>query len=246
MSKPEFLSLSGRAGSGKTTVSNHLKTHFHNQQFSINDFSFAGPLKDALCLWFGWDRKRLDGDFSYKEGSSLDDGSPDPYCTALGMTRREIMQKMGTECMRAGMHPNFWIIMADLGVHLGKVAPSDLYVISDARFVNELEWARSINAYRILIVRAECQRGEDPAVVLSKVTNSGGISLTTMTAHASEKEFLEWDGYDEVIVNLIDHNLTQIGNMNVLVAHLDNVTIPAIRARFALPKKGSHDWSLYR
>lgn len=246
MSKPEFLSLSGRAGSGKTTVSNHLKQHFYREGFSINDFSFAGPLKDALCLWFDWDRKRLDSDFSYKEGSTLDDGRPDPYCKALGMTRREIMQKMGTECMRAGMHPNFWIIMADLGVHLGKVSPSDLYVISDARFLNELEWARSINAYRVLIVRAECQRGEDPEVELRKVTNSGGISLTTQTAHASEKEFLEWDGYDEVIVNLIDHNLTEGQNMNTLISHLDNTTIPAIRSRFNLPNKGLNYLMLHR
>jgi hypothetical protein len=230
-SAPKFISISGVAGSGKTTVSDYLKSHFRQQNFTINDFSFAGPLKDALCLWFGWDRKRLDSDFAYKEGSTLDDGSPDPFCERLGMTRRQIMQKMGTECMRQGMHPNFWIIMADLGVHLGRIPHSDIYVISDARFLNELEWAKSINGYRLLVMRAECQRGEDPDQART------GHSLTTHTKHASETEFLQFDDYDETVVNLIDHNRTNMQNMNALIAHLDTVTIPAIRERHNLSKR---------
>jgi tRNA A37 threonylcarbamoyladenosine biosynthesis protein TsaE len=230
-SAPKFISISGVAGSGKTTVSDYLKSHFRQQNYTINDFSFAGPLKDALCLWFGWDRKRLDSDFAYKEGSTLDDGSPDPFCERLGMTRRQIMQKMGTECMRQGMHPNFWIIMADLGVHLGRIPHSDIYVISDARFLNELEWAKSINGYRLLVMRAECQRGEDPDQART------GHSLTTHTKHASETEFLQFDDYDETVVNLIDHNRTNMQNMNALIAHLDTVTIPAIRERHNLSKR---------
>lgn len=238
-----FISISGLAGSGKTTVSNYLKQHFHNACYSINDFSFAGPLKDALCVWFGWDRRRLDSDFSYKEGDRLDDGSPDPYCQALGMTRRVIMQKFGTECMRQGMHQNFWIIMADLGVRFNKVPVSDIYVISDARFVNELEWAKTLNGYRILVVRQECPRGTNPATLPDP---GKGSTLTTATAHASEQEFIGWPGYDEVIVNLLDHNVSEIGNMNRLTAYLDNLTIPAIRERFGLKDKGTRDWSLYR
>lgn len=233
MSKPHFISISGVAGSGKTTVSNYLKQYFFREQYEINEFSFAGPLKDALCLWFGWDRKRLDSDFSYKEGSMLDDGSPDPYCEALGMTRRQIMQKMGTECMRQGMHPNFWIIMADLGLRMGKIIPSDLYIISDARFINELKWAKSINAYRIYVTRAECPRGEDPTKISIR-----RHSLTSHTGHASENEFLSWDDYDTTIVNLIDHNLTDQQNMNSLINHIDTVVVPEIRERFNITGKG--------
>lgn len=242
MADPHFISISGVAGSGKTTVSNYLKNYFHQNQYEINEFSFAGPLKDALCVWFGWDRQRLDSDFGYKEGSALDDGSPDPFCEALGMTRRQIMQKMGTECMRQGMHHNFWIIMADMNLRLGKIRSSDLYIISDARFLNELEWARSINAYRIFVTRAECQRGEDP----SKIMPSAGVSLTTHTGHASETEFLNWEGYDETVINLIDHNLNQNQNMNKLVEHLEKHTIPAIRNRFSLKGKGPRNWQNYR
>ena len=226
MNKSSFISISGVAGSGKTTISEYLKRHFRTNNFTINDFSFAGPLKDALVLWFGWDRQRLDTDFAYKEGSTLDDGSPDPYCERLGMCRRKIMQRMGTECLRQGMHPEFWIILADLGVRLGKIPPSDLYIISDNRFLNELEWAQSINAYRVLVLRSEIQHGQNNI--------QSGATLTTHTAHPSETEFLGWNGYDEQIINLLDQNQPQQSNMERLTRHLDEITIPRIRQRFDL------------
>ncbi len=124
------------------------------------------------------------------------------------------------------MHPQFWIIMADLGVQLGKIPASDLYVISDARYGNELDWAQSINAYRILILRSEIQRNSSDIQT--------GITLTTHTSHPSETEFLQWNGYDEQIINLIDHNQSHELNMNKLTQHLDEITIPKIRQRFQL------------
>jgi len=233
-----LISISGVAGSGKTTISAYLKTYFQNACYSTSEFSFAGPLKDACVLWFGWDRSRLDSDFGYKEGDKLDDGSPDPYCKALGMTRRQIMQKLGTECMRQGMHSDFWVILADLGVYFGKIPPSNIYFLSDARFRNELAWAKSMNAYRILVTRTEIARGETEPTV--------GNTLTAHTSHASETEFLDYDDYDEKIVNLIDHNQVQKSNLNGLTKHLDDVTIPAIRQRHNLVGKGKNDWNLWR
>jgi hypothetical protein len=233
MHKPSFISISGVAGAGKTTLSGYLQQYFRREQYTINAFSFANPLKSALCGWFDWDRQRLDSDFAYKEGSILDDGSPDPYCQALGMTRRVIMQKFGTECMRQGLHKDFWVIMADLGLKLGKIEHSDIFTIEDCRFLNELQWAKSIDAYRILIVRVERQHGEDPAPTAADI-KSGGVTLTTSTTHPSEKEFLDWDGYDEILINLIDHNVNQTTNFNRLITHLHNETIPAICQRFNL------------
>jgi hypothetical protein len=242
--KPHFISISGLAGSGKTTVSSYLKTHFVLQHYSISDFSFAGPLKDALCGWFNWDRQRLDTDFAYKEGDRLDDGSPDPYCQALGMTRRVIMQKFGTEGMREGVHENFWIIMADLGLRLNKIPHSNINVISDARFVNELDWVKTLNGYSILVVRQECPRGTDPASLPVPTT---GATLTTSTGHASENSFLTWPHFDKVVVNLIDHNLSEISNMNNLTKHLDEGLIPEICNRFDITgKKGVWDPVLFR
>jgi hypothetical protein len=234
-----FISISGAAGSGKTTVTNYLHTYFHNEFYRMSDFSFAGPLKDALCLWFDWDRRRLDQDYGYKEGSTLDDGSPDPYCQMLGKTRRQIMQVFGTECMREGMAKDFWIMMADMGLRLNKITPADIHMVSDARMLNELEWMRKLKGYEIYIERVECERGEDPKDAIAK-------TLTKSSGHASEQEFLSWHDYDETIINLVDNNLNSVANMNSLTHRLSEVTIPAIRDRFRLVGKGKHDWTKWK
>jgi hypothetical protein len=237
---PNFVSISGLAGSGKTTISNYLHSYFHKEWYSCREFSFAGPLKDALCLWFDWDRKRLDTDYDYKEGNRLNDGSIDPYCAALKKTRRQIMQVFGTECMRDGMQEDFWITLAKIGIEKGKIPPSDVYLISDARMTNELVWVRSINGYEIRVDRAECAMGEDPAKAVS------GATLTKSSAHASEQQFLHWKDYDEEIINLIDHNKPEIANRSALIGHLNTVTIPAIRARFGMKGKGRNNPELWR
>jgi hypothetical protein len=214
-----FISISGKAGSGKTTVSKYITNYFRQNGYSVNEFSFAGPLKDALCLWFNWDRQRLDTDFNYKEGDKLDDGSPDPYCQRLGMTRRTIMQKFGTECLREGLHQNFWIILADLGVYLGRIPPSDIYLISDARFINELEWVKSIGGFTIKITREE--------------------TLTDQTQHASENDFLSWKGmYDISINNTIDKKLTQQQNMIFFLSDLSKSLLPRIKEKFLFTPLG--------
>jgi len=177
----KFISISGKARSGKGTVAEHINRHFARKGLTINEFSFAGPFKDALCLWFGWDRDRLNWDTAYKEGDTLDDGIPDPYCAALGMTRRTIMQKFGTECMREGMHPDFWVILADLALQRGLIPHSDIYLISDARFLNELRWTKKLGGYQIHIIRETTMMGD--------------------SGHVSETEFLQWNDYTYVVAN---------------------------------------------
>lgn len=221
---PFFISLSGLAGSGKTTIADTLRRCFREDGYTVNDFSFASPIKDALCLWCGWDRQRLDSDPVYKEASTLDDGSPDPYCTALGMNRRVIMQRMGTECMRQGMHQDFWIILADLAVRLGKIPASDIYLIGDARFANELNWAKSIGAYCILISRAE--------IPLGSTVYHENVTLTTHTGHSSEQESVKWPYYDEQILNVVDLNQSEQQNRERLAIQLQILTIPAICKHF--------------
>lgn len=213
-----FISISGVAGSGKSTISTQIFKHFHDAGFTINEFAFAGPLKDALCLWFGWDRQRLDTDFAYKEGDTLDDGSPDPYCQRLGMTRRVIMQKFGTECMRDGMHSDFWIILADLALKLGKIPQCDIYIASDSRYTNELKWMESLNGYMIKVGRAD---------------NS---SLTDKTNHTSEKQFLSWNNYTKEIINIIDPCLSEYDNMKKFISVIDE-TITDIHKHFNLPTR---------
>lgn len=187
--KNVFVSISGDAGAGKSTLSDIITTHYTKQGISVSPFSFANPLKDALCLWFNWDRERLNSDFNYKEGG-LGNKLPDdidPYCTALGMTRREIMQRFGTECMRDGLHNDFWVIMARLGLQRGVIPVSTISIIGDARFSNELQWVKSEGGLNVRVNRI----------------SDHGSTLTTHTGHSSESEWKNWSDWDFVIENPI-------------------------------------------
>lgn len=212
MAAPYFIAISGKAGGGKDTIKDAIIDYFRERGKISSPFSFAGPLKDACVLWFGWDRQRLDSDYPYKEGG-LGNTNPDdvdPYCVALGLTRRQVMQKLGTECMRDGMHRNFWIILADLALKTGKLAGFDIGLVTDARFLNELDWVKSINGYTIKVERTVCELGETPEDAIKRfASNRSADSLTKSTNHASELEFETWGHFDRIVINLIDKNLSE-------------------------------------
>lgn len=186
--KPIFISISGEAGAGKTTLCGLLTSYYTAKGLSVSPFSFADPLKDALCLWFGWDRQRLNDDFPYKEGGlgNTDPTDVDPYCVALNMTRRQIMQRFGTECLRDGMHEDFWVILAKLGVQRGVVPLAKLNLIPDARFLNELQWVKQEDGINVRVnrVKVDSAHGE--------LTNP-----TTLTEHSGHSSELAWKSYSD-------------------------------------------------
>lgn len=234
--RSQFISISGKAGSGKDTIKDALVDYFAEKDMVAEPYSFAGPLKDALCLWFDWDRKRLDGDYDYKEGG-LGNRNPDdvdPYCQALGMTRRVIMQKFGTECMREGMHSNFWIILADLGLKLGKLPSFDLGIITDARFFNELEWTRSVNGYSIRVKRLVIETGETfKTALLRHISDQNEATLTTHTSHKSELEFEAWSRFDRIVYNPVDMNVSEEESRAQFHNFLTTEVFPEIERKFA-------------
>ncbi len=181
----KIFGIAGKAGSGKDTVYNQMEELLTERGYKVTKLSFASKLKDVCCLLFGWDRERLEHDFEYKEGNTLDDGRPDPACQMLGgMTRREVMQKVGTEAMRNGLHMDVWIIALTLAIMRGEYDEYDIGVLTDCRFLNEIHFVT----------------GRDGKLI--KVERSGAGTLTNKTNHASETEWqLADDVWDATIQN---------------------------------------------
>jgi hypothetical protein len=75
---------------------------------------------------------------------------------------------------------------------------------------------------------------------LKNIKKYDNFTLTDKTMHSSEKEFLEWNGYDETIINFIDHNITTKQNMDIFINHINNFTIPSIKKKFSLPEYGDN------
>lgn len=193
----KIIGISGASGSGKDTAYQLLKSYLESEGLKCVQLSFAEKLKDACTLLFGWDRSRLQTDVAYKEGSTLDDGSPDPACVMLGMSRREVMQKIGTEAMRKGLHEDVWIIVLKLAIMDGHFDGFDFGFITDCRFQNELKLVRDMGGTLIQV-----QREGD----------SG--TLTQHTTHASEQEWRKWTDWDHIITNRINHNMLPEDNLS--------------------------------
>lgn len=209
------IGLSGKAGSGKDTAGNILERKFHSQGLRTTRLSFAGPLKDTCVTLFGWDRARLDSDPYYKEGGlggwvpkghpgakpvySVSPGAfhgsdpnaewieldTDAACEMLGMTRRQIMQKIGTEAIRDNLHQDTWIVAMKLRMIRGDFADYDVGFLTDCRFLNELKFV-----------------WEQPNGLLVKLVRFDGDSqLTTQSQHASELEWERWSDWNFTIQN---------------------------------------------
>lgn len=113
----------------------------------------------------------------------------DPICVALGMTRRTIMQRFGTECMRDNMHPDHWIILVQAAMARGEYDEIDVGFVTDARFTNELNFAKTANGLTVRIERV------------------GTETLTQHTEHASEQQWQSWTDWDVVVANNVHAGL---------------------------------------
>jgi hypothetical protein len=196
----KIISVSAKIGAGKDTAHQVLSAHYEELGFTCTKISFAKTLKDICTLMFDWDRARLEHDFPYKEGDTLDDGSPDPACQMLGKTRRVAMQELGTDAMRNGLHQDVWVIATRLAIARGDYDGFDYGFLTDCRFINELQFVKDMNGKSI------------------KVHRSGDkTTLTDQTQHISELEWDQWTEWACVVENHINPNLSEKENKAIFL-----------------------------
>lgn len=122
---------------------------------------FAGKVKEVASLLTGipveaWEMEQVKNGFLgdqwmvktlYRETKvlTMDEGNKYPHIPFKGMTGREMLQKIGTDCMREHLHPDTWVnaLFADYK----RTTPHKYYpdgvgdypnwIITDVRFPNE-------------------------------------------------------------------------------------------------------------
>ena len=158
----KILSIAGLERSGKDSVGDYLVEHHGFQKDS-----FAAPLKEACRAIFGLDDRHLFGDL--KEEMH-------PFWKT---TPRDILQRVGTEAFRNGFDQDVWIKSLQYRLQ-GKAG---FWVISDARFINEVEAIKSWGG--------KVYRVDRPGIESAIATNQ----------HTSETALNDYNGWDGVISN---------------------------------------------
>lgn len=159
-----LIGIVGFAGSGKGTVGKVLA---RNHKFVAD--SFAGPVKDAVSVIFGWDRELLEGDIPV---SRLFRERPDKFWSkALDdkkFTPRKAMQLLGTEGGRHVFGDSIWISSL---VKRWQDAGKPDTIITDCRFMNEVDAIRELGGKVIRI-----QRGPEPSWYQTILFHNKGFS----------------------------------------------------------------------
>ena len=124
-----IIGLAGPIGSGKDTMANYLVTHFqaHRLKFADTLYAMAGAFDS-----------NIHPDMPHK--------AKDEYVlnnVALG-TRRNFLEKLGTEFGRDQIATNIWVLKIDHEISKLKFLLGDSVniVISDVRFPNEAKYIR--------------------------------------------------------------------------------------------------------
>ena len=195
-----IIGVCGFIGSGKDTVADYL-TNFHG----FRRESFAGSLKDAVSMVFGWDRTMLEG--RTKSAREWREQVDPWWAERLGMpdlTPRWVLQYWGTEVCRKAFHDDIWIASLENKLRNSK----DDIVISDCRFPNEIKSIWDAGGIVVRVIR-----GPEPEWYQDAVNfNEGDRNMTWATSrsrleklkiHASETA---WVGTEFDVV--LDNNST--------------------------------------
>lgn len=183
-----IISVSGKIGSGKDTVAKIIQEHtpYHNWEVK----KFAGKLKVIATILTGIPIEKFeDQEFKHTilgpewdyyhntEKTQIVDGIAQNAKELRYMTVRDLLQKLGTEAMRMGLHEDTWVnaLMSDYN------AEESNWIITDTRFPNEMKAVESRKGIKIKVVR-----------------DSGN---TIGTTHPSETALNDYSNWDYIIDN---------------------------------------------
>lgn len=175
--------ITGYKGAGKDTAGRAIMAYLNDA--GVHQINFADPLKAVCAEVFGLTHDQMYGDQATKE-KVLD--------TWPGMSPRQIMQKVGTECFR-DQFPGVWIKAWQRAV----AGRTENVVCTDYRFADEAAALKEADAVLIRVVR--------PGLTVDEHRSESGIAdlpsdITLVNDCRSAGEFMA-----KAVKQLIDAGL---------------------------------------
>ena len=163
----QIIGICGWKSAGKDTIGNWLT---ENKGFTKD--SFAKSLKNITAALFGWDRKLLEGDTpesrQWRETPDhwweqhLDWPNHKGSKISPRFTPRFALQYLGTEIFRDCLHPDIWVLSLKR-----RLLNKDKVVITDCRFVNELQMIKELGGILVWVNVVHCLIGTTKLFILS-------------------------------------------------------------------------------
>lgn len=192
--------LSGRAGAGKTTIANYL------QSKGCIPITFAEPVKLVTEIIFGFDYEMLLGETpeSRVQRETLRD-------EIWNKTPREALEYIGTDLFRDCFDNKIWIKIALRKIlEESKKNPDKKinFIITDCRFVNEIDVIKSLGGKICFIYREE---------------NDLIVTDEDKTTHVSKWQFLTRQVSDDIYIKTFrDSNDTFNGLFTIVESKILN------------------------
>lgn len=172
----KIVGITGLISSGKDTTADFLCKHYNFEKMS-----FAGTLKDSVAAVFGWERSLLEG--STPESRLWREEVDEWWAERLDIPQlspRWVLQYWGTDMCRTYFHNDIWVAALEnkLRMSTGNV------VISDCRFVNEIQAIKKFNGIMVRVSRGPKPEWHKYAITLN-------TSVRGCTLHSRAKAKLE-------------------------------------------------------
>lgn len=173
------IGISGKAGAGKNHVAERWQQLIQEKDphRTVGTIHYADALKQVCAAIYGWDITKM-SDRDFKEGSD------DFICQALGVNRRWLIQRTGTNAMRVGISDRFWVLRLNQDILKFGLLGNDYLFIPDVRFLNELtNITEAYGGHNVRVNRLDVK------------------TETTENAHESEISLDMYQSWDDIIEN---------------------------------------------
>ena len=183
-----IIGCAGKKLAGKDTLSDMLVA-----EYGFVKLSFAGPLKQAAKMIWGFTDRQLHGDLKEEPDPRY------PMPTGRYLTPRKAMQDLGTEYGRK-LYPNVWVdaLMRTIDAH----PPEKLWVVSDVRFISEAEAIHYRSGHVVEMLRDvshkdehKSEEGLPASLVDTRIDNTNTTVEEFLEKGRKAIEWMRRDGY---------------------------------------------------